>query len=48
LRHYLKSAKERDILSRMLVNLLEIYKNQNDPYRQGQVQKRLEILRLAP
>ena len=48
LRHYLKSARERDILSRMLGNLLEIYKNQNDPLREGQVKKRIEILKLSP
>ena len=44
LMHYLKRASERDILKRMLFNLLEIYKNQNDPVRQKQTEQRLEIL----
>lgn len=42
--HYLKSATARDILKRMLVNLFEIYKSQDDPARMHQVQKRIDIL----
>jgi regulator of sirC expression with transglutaminase-like and TPR domain len=44
LMHYLKSTTEREILKRMLFNLLEIYKSQDDPIRQQQVQARMQIL----
>jgi regulator of sirC expression with transglutaminase-like and TPR domain len=47
LRHYLKSASEREILQRMLSNLLDIYRTQNDPVRAQQVQKRIDILNSA-
>ncbi len=48
LRHYLKSASEREILQRMLSNLLEIYRTQNDLVREQQVQKRVDILNQVP
>ena len=44
LMHYLRGTTDRDILKRMLANLLEIYKAQDDPVRQQQVQRRIQIL----
>jgi regulator of sirC expression with transglutaminase-like and TPR domain len=47
LKQFLLPAKERQILERMLHNLLNIYRSHNDPVREGQVMKRLAILRLG-
>ena len=47
LKQFLLPAKERQILERMLHNLLNIYRSHNDPVREVQVMKRLAILRLG-
>lgn len=44
LKHFLTSASERQILSRMLGNLAEIYSNQSDVPRLQQIEQRLAVL----
>jgi regulator of sirC expression with transglutaminase-like and TPR domain len=44
LAHFLESANSREIVSRMLHNLFEIYRRQYDSKRMNSVQERLDIL----
>ncbi len=44
LMHHLRTTSARQIIARMLYNLLEIYKNQSDVERQRQVNSRLNVL----
>jgi regulator of sirC expression with transglutaminase-like and TPR domain len=44
LMHYLKATSYRQIIARMLYNLQEIYKNQNDYQREKQIKNRLDVL----
>jgi regulator of sirC expression with transglutaminase-like and TPR domain len=44
LQHYLQSATERQIVERMLHNLLNIYRSHNDNVREKQINERLKIL----
>jgi regulator of sirC expression with transglutaminase-like and TPR domain len=47
LRGFLRPASERQIVERMLQNLLTLYRSHNDSPREAQVMERLRILRLG-
>jgi regulator of sirC expression with transglutaminase-like and TPR domain len=47
LRKFLRPASERQIVERMLNNLLNIYRSHHDRARETQVMERLQILRLG-
>jgi regulator of sirC expression with transglutaminase-like and TPR domain len=44
LKHYLRSASPREIMTRMLRNLEEVYGSQDDAERLDAVKKRLKVL----
>ena len=44
LKHYLRSASPREIMTRMLRNLEEVYGSQSDMERLDAVKKRLKVL----
>ena len=48
LKHFLTSATERQILTRMLGNLADIYSNQSDVPRLQQIEQRLAVLNPLP